>query len=286
VKLSAPEYEQLQMRNSRAKGKARLAGLLLRLLGAIAVIMALVGGCPDGDDQKGKPPNEGEPQDPCEGVQIKTVKLEVDMSPSVDDLDDWLDISYGGKLRKAFRNCCTEFEPIRATPDTSVVDYPENYYDCYDKGYDSWDSGFNASMHLILAKEIEDKLVFGYTPTFGQASPNGSSWVFVQRIDEFITDGGSYASRRLFGTREATHELGHHRSTFIENACEGQDGEWRVSPWHHDEEGNADGDCVMASPYVKQNNVGVYSLCGTGKNLLDEMYFCYDCRETIKYVSW
>jgi hypothetical protein len=242
-------------------------------------VLVMISGCPKADDGD-------EQQDLCAGVSKKQVRLEVDMSPSISALGDWLDINESGKLRKAFANCCTEFVGISAAYDTEVLDCPESYDDCYDEGYDSWDGEYKANMHLILAKKIEGANVFGYTPVCGQASPEGGSWVFVQRIDEFIDDGDSYASRKLFGTREATHELGHHRSAFIEEACEQLSGEWQVSSWHYDENGDPDGDCVMATPYVTWHTTGVYSFCGTGVNLLDKMYFCYKCRETIKDVSW
>ena len=276
------------MHNSRATGKGELGGLLLPLLVAVVLIPALNVGCKE-DDQRGEPPNEGGLPEHCEGVGTIEVTLEVDMSESISALDHWLDINYGGELRKAFRNCCTVFDEIRATYDSGVVDYPDDYTDCEDMGRDSWDVWYGAGMHLILAMKIENADVLGYTFQYGPASNGSSSWVFVQRIDERIEAADSHASRKAFGTREATHELGHHRAELTE-ACYELNGEYYVNSDHHYSYDECirepDGDCVMASPYVVQDGMDVRSVCGSGKSQLYDIYFCFCCREVIKTRTW
>lgn len=273
------------MKERRTERESRFAGVLLRSLAAVVLVLALTGKSCDDNDQKGKPPNEGPLPDHCERVGTIEVSLEVDMSQSISALDHWLDINHDGELKKAFRNCCTEFTDISAAYDNSVPDYPEDYADCEDKGWTSRDVWCDASMHLILAKKIEGANVLGYTYECGPASGGSSSWVFVQRIDELIGAASSNASREAFGTREATHELGHHRAC-LSNACYKNNGIYYIDSAHCDERLNADGDCIMATPYVLQNGIDVRSVCGSTKSQLWDIYFCFRCREAIKTMTW
>lgn len=271
------------MQNRPIKRKSGFAGFVLRLLGAIVLALA-VGACPP-SGQKGEPPNPPGPEDPCADVGIREVSLEIDMSESVSALDHWLDINYGGELRKAFRACCTEFVRIRPAYDELVDDYPDDYNDLYIQGNLSWDMEYDATMHLILAMKVGDKEVLGYTWSYGPAWAGSSSWVFVQRIDELLEDRDSHASRKAFSTREATHELGHHRA-YLEDACYKANEEYYVNSSHYNEEFDLDRDCVMASPFVEEDGLSVWSVCGSGRPLLYDIYFCYGCRESVKSVLW
>ena len=142
----------------------------------------------------------------------------------------------------------------------------------------------------IADEEESDRLGYSLSSLGGRHAANGGcSWVFTQRIDEWLEENNNGAYLKALATNIATHELGHHRAYLTEACTDEWDEEnrkFKVDSSHFNEDGAPDGDCVMCTKEAPYGTMTVYSVCGSDKSQLSDLYYCSECQNTIKWIGW